>query len=77
MAMWPHIHPHLIASVTQWADIQITDIQPWRQPGSGVQRGQLAPPQLHHQGGDGQCGGGQGQSPNLRWYREALNKAMI
>ena len=54
-----------------------TDIQPWRTPGSGVQRGQLAPQQLIHQGGDGQCGGGQGQSPNLRWYREAFNKDMI
>ena len=36
-----------------------TDIQPWRTPGSGVQLGQLAPPQLHHQGGEQQaCRGG-------------------
>ena len=26
MAMWPHIHPHLIATVTQWADIQIYNL---------------------------------------------------
>ena len=26
MAMWPHIHPHLIAALTQWADIQIYNL---------------------------------------------------
>ena len=60
-------------SMARYTDnIYSTDIQLWRQPGSGVQRGQLAPPQLHHQGG-----GGQGESPNLRWHGEAFNEDMI